>query len=242
MRRSKILRVSTPWFSPARRVEHLILLLLFVTLAATGLAQTFHHADTARQLIYAVGGIDVLRSIHHWAGVALVALLALHVVVAVTGIAARGWRPSMLVSLQDWRDVAQNVRFYLGLAANPAACDRYDYKQKFTYWTVLAGIALMALTGFMLWFPMETTGLLPASVIPLAASLHSHYALVILLVLAVWHVYDSVFSPDVFPLNTSIFTGRMTRRRMQALHPRELERLDAQDGAAPGRPQAPAGH
>ena len=93
----------------------------------------------------------------------------------------------MLVSLQDGRDVAQNVRFYLGLAASPAACDRYDYKQKFTYWAVLVGIALMALTGFMLWFPMETAGLLPAPIIPLAASLHSHYALVILLVVAVWH-------------------------------------------------------
>lgn len=72
-----------------------------------------------------------------------------------------------------------------------------------------------------------------------AASLHARHALAILLVVAVWHVYDSVFSPGVFPLNTSIFTGRMTRRRMQALHPRELQRLEGGEEEAPGTAQGP---
>lgn len=223
-------------FHAGRVVEHLALMLLFLVLAATGLAQKFHGTGIAQSLLALLGGLDVARILHHWAGAALAVLLLQHLVIAGTGIAARGWRASMLVSLQDLRDVARNVRYYLGLCNAPARCDRYSYKQKFTYWSVLLGGLVMALSGFVLWFPIEAARLVPAAVIPLAAAVHSHHALVLLVVVALWHVYDAIFSPEIFPLNTSIFTGRMTRARMRRLHPRELERLDAGEDGSRGRP------
>ncbi len=97
----------------------------------------------------------------------------------------------------------------------------------------------MVLSGFILWFPVTAARFLPGQGIALAASLHSQHALVLFVLVAVWHVYDSVFSPDVFPLNTSIFTGSMSRKRMRALHPRELQRLDDDGSGPPGGPAAP---
>lgn len=226
-------------FAVTRVVEHLVLVLLFLGLAVTGLAQKFHAADVSQWLFAAFDGIDRIRRFHHYAGLALVALLATHVAINALGFAVRGWRLSMLVSWQDLRDVAHNIRYYLGLERQPAACDRYDYKQKFTYWLVLAGGLIMVLTGLVLWFPVAAARYLPGEGIALAAMLHSHQALVIILLVAVWHVYDSVFSPDVFPLDTSMLTGRMTRARMRRLHPRELEERSRAGQAGPGRDRRP---
>lgn len=44
------------------------------------------------------------------------------------------------------------------------------------------------------------------------------------LLIATWHIYDSILSPDVFPLNKSIFTGYMSKKQMQNLHPLQLHK------------------
>jgi len=40
--------------------------------------------------------------------------------------------------------------------------------------------------------------------------------MLIFLMMTVWHIYDSMFSPDVFPLNKSIFTGYSEKKRAMA--------------------------
>ena len=72
---------------------------------------------------------------------------------------------------------------------------------------------IMVLTGLILWFPVTAVRYLPGEAIPVAALMHSKQALVVLLLASAWHIYDSIFSPDVFPLDTSIFTGYTTRVR-----------------------------
>jgi hypothetical protein len=54
---------------------------------------------------------------------------------------------------------------------------------------------------------------LPGEAIVLAAMMHSHQALVVLLLAVGWHIYDAIFSPDAFPLDASIFTGYTTQAR-----------------------------
>jgi cytochrome b subunit of formate dehydrogenase len=200
-------------FPPARIAEHLVLILLVVVLAATGLAQKLHHLAASQWLLSLVGGVEITRSIHHYAGAALAVLLLAHIVTAVYGVTARGWRLSMLISRQDLLDAAQDARYGMGLASRPADRDWYDYKEKFTYWLVLICVVVMVLSGFILWFPIPVASYLPGQAIALASMMHSHQALVVLLLAAGWHIYDAIFSPDVFPLDTSIFTGYTTERR-----------------------------
>jgi formate dehydrogenase subunit gamma len=66
------------------------------------------------------------------------------------------------------------------------------------------------------------TKVMPGEIIPAAKVLHANEALVVFLIIAVWHVYNAIFSPEVFPLDTSIFTGRLSKERMQQEHPLEL--------------------
>jgi len=200
-------------FSAARIAEHLALILLVLLLAATGLAQKFHQVGASQWLFSMIGGVEIARRIHHYAGAALAGLLLLHIATAVFGVTLRGWRLSMLITRQDLLDAAHNTRYGLGLTVRPAERGRYDYKEKFNYWLVLTGVLIMVVSGIILWFPVIAARHLPGEAIALAASMHSHQALVVLLLAAGWHICDAIFSPDVFPLDTSIFTGYTTRAR-----------------------------
>jgi len=213
-------------FSTGRIVEHLVLIAAFVVLATTGLSQKFHYLDVSRWLIINLGGIDAVRLVHRYAGVAFALLAAEHILTAVVGVGLLRWQPSMVVTKKDFLDAAHNVKYYIGLKTSPALCDRYDYKEKFAYWLVLTGGIIMTLTGLALWFPTTVVRFLPGEAVPLAKALHSNEALLIFLLIVVWHKYDSIFSPDVFPLDTSIFTGYISRERMLKQHPLELARRE----------------
>jgi hypothetical protein len=81
----------------------------------------------------------------------------------------------------------------------------------------------------ILWFPMTITHVLPGELIPVSKALHTNEALLIFIMIAVWHIYNSIFSPEVFPLDTSILTGKITRERMVLEHPLELARIEGVD-------------
>jgi len=213
-------------FSTWRIVEHWVLIITFLILAITGLAQKFHTVEVSRWIIDFLGGIGRSRLIHHSAGVVFILLLFEHIIATSAGILSGKWSPSMLISIKDFQDALSNVKYYLGIENRPAQCDRFDYKEKFVYWLVLVGGMQMAATGLMLWFPVFTAHYLPGQFIPAAKVMHSNEAMLIFLLVAIWHIYDSLFSPEVFPIDTSIFTGYIVRKRMRASHPLELVRID----------------
>ena len=121
------------------------------------------------------------------------------------------------------QDALQNVRYYLGLDDHPAQCGRYTYKEKCIYWLVLIGGIQMIISGLVLWFPVIATQYLPGMFIPISKMVHTSEAMMIFLLVVTWHIYDSVLSPDVFPLNKSIFTGDMGIKQMKLLHPLEMQ-------------------
>jgi formate dehydrogenase gamma subunit len=223
-------------FSRLRIFEHWMIVLSTLILFATGLSQRFWHLDFSQWLILKMGGIDNVRWIHRYAGVFFSLGLLLNVVVAVAGVVRGRWSPSMFITRKDFTDAVENVKYYFGLDDHPAKCDRYDYMEKFEYWTILMGGFLMILTGTVLWFPILVTKILPGEIIPAAKALHSNEALLIFLINAIWHIINAVLSPEVFPLDTSIFTGRISRERMAREHPIELARLD--EGVPADPPEA----
>jgi len=60
---------------------------------------------------------------------------------------------------------------------------------------------------------------------PLLALLHGRESVVIFLVLFLWHLYDVHFRPEVFPMDWSWITGRISLADLQERHPLEYERL-----------------
>jgi hypothetical protein len=69
------------------------------------------------------------------------------------------------------------------------------------------------------------TRFLPGEFVPAAQLAHSNEGLMALLVVVVWHIYNAHFNPDVFPFDTSIFTGKISLERVRHEHPLEYERV-----------------
>ena len=212
-------------FGPLRLVEHWLNAGTFMLLVITGLSQKFHTYGLSQWVVMIFGGIDTMRLVHRYSGLALALLTAQHVVVASAGILFNKWQPSMVIHLKDFQDAIDNIRYYLGISEHPARCDRYDYKQKFEYWGVVVGGMLMAGTGLVLWFPIVVTRFLPGVTIPIAKALHTNEALLAFLVIIIWHIYNAIFSPEVLPIDTVIFTGKISKKRMIHEHPLEYERM-----------------
>jgi len=212
-------------FSALQRAEHFAVMLIFIVLAVTGFPQKFFDYRWAQVTIGWLGGVDTARWFHRAAGIAFGALLAAHVARLVFGVAVHRTSLSMVPAKRDFRDAIQTLRYYFGTTDRPARFDRFDYRQKFEYWGLLLGSVIVVGTGLVLLYPILTARFLPGEVIPAAYLAHSQEGLMAFLVVIVWHIYNAHLSPDVFPFDTSIFTGRISVERMQHEHPLELQRL-----------------
>ncbi|MEW6739334.1 MAG: formate dehydrogenase subunit gamma [Nitrospirota bacterium] len=213
-------------FSTYRIAEHWIYMATFIVLVVTGLSQKFHSLDISLWLIFHLGGIDYVRLIHRYAGMVFLVVTALHIITGIVCIAAKKWPPSMVINKKDFSDAIHNIRYYLGVETQPAICDRYSYKQKFEYWGVIISAVLMIMTGIILWLPAFLTRFLPGEIIPAAKVMHTNQGFLMFLIIALWHIYNSIFSPEIFPIDKSIFTGSISRDRMLREHPVELARME----------------
>lgn len=212
-------------FSWIQRAEHAAVMLTFTVLALTGFPQKFYDHRWAQVLIGWLGGVDVARWFHRAAGWTFAALLTAHVLRLVVQLTRGTISLSMVPTRQDFRDAVQTLRYYLGVTDKPARFDRFDYRQKFEYWGMLMGSAIVVGTGLVLMFPIATARLLPGEFIPAAYLAHSQEGLMAFLVVIVWHIYNAHLSPEVFPFDKSIFTGEISEERMRHEHPLEFERL-----------------
>jgi|Deesub1362A_J573_1020465.scaffolds.fasta_scaffold27198_1 cytochrome b subunit of formate dehydrogenase len=216
-------------FSTARIIEHYIAILSVSLLIATGLSQKYYYLDISQWFILQMGGIDSVRFVHRFTGLIFIALTVVHILTAMIGVLFLEWRPSILITKKDFHDAVHNIKYYLGMEDCPAPCHRYTYKQKFEYWVILTGAIFMIFSGVVLWIPTTITRYLPGEIIPLAKVMHSNEALLLFLIISIWHVYNSIFSPDVFPLDTAIFTGYISLKRMEKEHPLELAEMLEED-------------
>src|SRR5512135_3914615 len=213
-------------FSTARIVEHWLYMIIFSVLVVTGLSQKYYSSALSQQVMLHFGGIDTVRSIHRYAGFIFSFAITAHIVIAIVGMVFRKWQPSMVITKSDIENAIHNVKYYLGYEQHLAPSGKYDYMQKFEYWGILTGGLIMFTTGIVLWYPLFITRFTSGEIIPAAKVLHSNEALVVILIIALWHTYNAIFSPEVFPLNASIFTGYISRERMMQQHILELARIE----------------
>jgi formate dehydrogenase subunit gamma len=212
-------------FSLRQRIEHFLVMALFLVLALTGFPQKFFDSAWAQWLIVHMGGIDRLRWLHRLAGISFAVVAAAHVAVIVIQAARKQIELSMIPNKKDFSDAIVTLRYYLGLSDQQARFDRYEYRQKFEYWGLIFGGLIMISTGFLLYFPIFWTRFLPGEIIPAANVAHSSEGLLAFLIVIIWHIYNAHLNPDVFPFDTSIFTGRISEERIEKEHPLEYERL-----------------
>lgn len=222
-------------FSVHERLEHLCAMVTFVLLVITGIPQTRPDLGITNWIVGVFGGIGGTRFVHRVLGFLFVALLVAHVGRAIVRAIRYRRLPIMIADRKDFEDGLQIVRHYRFGEPGPRA-GKFDLAAKFEYWGLFLGGVLMTVTGLVLVFPELVTRFVPGLVVAAMRTMHGLEATFAVLVVVLWHSWGVIFRPEVFPLDTSIFTGKITVERLRQEHPLEYERLFPERVAAAEMP------
>ena len=217
-------------FPKYRRLEHIVLIASFTTLALTGLPQKYPTAGISQAFIAILGGIEMVRIIHRIAATLFLLESVYHLVVAGYLLYVKRERATMLPGIKDAVDAWQAFLYNLGLRKEAPKMGRYNFAEKAEYWAMIWGLLVMAVTGFMLWNPIATASVLPGQFIPAAKVAHGGEAVLAVLAIILWHFYNV----HVKMWNSSIWNGQLTRHQMEEEHGLELEAIES-GAAAPVR-------
>ena len=218
-------------FGLLQRIEHIVLLASFTTLAATGLPQKFATVPISQFVIGLFGGIESIRIVHHIAAIILMTLSIYHVVEVLYRVFVKRVSWTMLPVVEDFKHLYHDLLFYFGRRKHKAYYGRYSYAEKAEYLAVVWGTLIMIITGFMMWNPIATTNILPGQTIPAAKVAHGGEAVLAVLAIILWHFYHV----HLRHFNKSMFTGELTRDEMKHEHPAELALIEA--GKTPKEPE-----
>jgi cytochrome b subunit of formate dehydrogenase len=133
---------------------------------------------------------------------------------------------TMLFTRQDLRELVGSIKWFLGRGPRPRY-GRWTYWEKFDYFAVFWGIAVIGSTGLTLWFPEFFTHFFPGWSINVATIIHSDEALLAAGFIFTVHFFNTHLRPERFPMDLVIFTGRMELEEFRRDKPREYEELVA---------------
>ena len=88
------------------------------------------------------------------------------------------------------------------------------------------GVAVIGWSGLVMWSAQWVTHWLPGWVINLAHVIHSDEALLAAGFIFVFHFFHNHFRPEKFPMDTVIFSGRVTEAEMLHERGRQVARLE----------------
>ncbi len=235
-------------FVPFERFLHFLVVTSFLLLTVTGMPLKFYYTDWARVLFDLMGGPDVARSLHHFGALITFLYFGLHL----SQLTLKTWRnrrqlrdattgriswlklrsllfgpDSMIPTFQDWKDFVAHQKWFFGKGQRPQF-DRWTYFEKFDYFAVFWGVFAIGLSGLVLWFPEFFTQFLPGWIINVALIVHSDEALLAAGFIFTIHFFNTHFRLEKFPMDTVIFSGRVSKAEMLHERRRWYDRLVAE--------------
>ncbi len=234
-------------FNPFERLLHMLVVTSFLLLVITGMPLKFYYTDWAKFIFSLFGGAGVARSLHHFGAIITFAYFILHLGELATSLWARRqalrdpitgrmqlsrcWAilfgpDSMVPSLQDWRDFLAHQKWFFGKGPRPQF-DRWTYWERFDYFAVFWGVFMIGVSGMILWFPKFFTLFLPGWAINIAGVIHSDEALLAAGFIFTFHFFNTHFRIEKFPMDTVIFSGRISHTEMLHERKRWYDRLVA---------------
>jgi len=217
-------------FTLGQRYLHGLVIVTFLGLAATGMALRFSEREWAKQMADAIGGFTAVLSLHKLCAVLVTAGFLYHIAeILFRAIIKKEpglfWGPnSMTPQPKDILDLYKMVRWFFWMGPQPEF-DHFAYWEKFDYWAVFWGMAIIGVSGYMMWFGPFFARWVPGYVLNIALLIHGEEALLAVWFIFIIHFFNSHFRPEKFPLDPVIFTGRLTAAEYQHERPLDYSRL-----------------
>jgi cytochrome b subunit of formate dehydrogenase len=219
-------------FSPLQRRLHILVIISFLGLAITGMTLKFSYLGWAQWMSDILGGFESAGYIHRLCALITFFYFGMHIIdiVGKKKKSEKSWfkyitdKESMLPNKTDLKEAIGTLKWFVGLGPRPLY-GRWTYWEKFDYFAVFWGIAIIGTSGLMLWFPEFFTLFLPGWVINVATIIHSDEALLAVAFIFTVHFFNTHFRPDRFPMDTVIFSGRISVDELREDRPREYAEL-----------------
>ncbi|CAB1058943.1 Putative cytochrome C [Olavius sp. associated proteobacterium Delta 1] len=218
-------------FSLAQRLFHFLLMLSFLTQAATGLSRMYIETQWGRSLASIFGGYQWALTIHKWVGIFMLILFGVHLLYIFNKIE---WRrlPRSLKSpdslLPQWSDVRlalQHVGWFFG-RSTPPQFDRWGYWEKFDYWAVFWGMAILGGTGLILAYSLYSTRFIPGWTLNVAFWIHRLEALLAIGHVFIIHFFIAHIRRHSFPMDRAMFEGTVSLDAARQEKPAWIARLE----------------
>jgi cytochrome b subunit of formate dehydrogenase len=234
-------------FRPFERFLHILVVFSFLLLVATGMPLKFYYTGWAQWMVSLFGGLEVTTVLHRVGAIVTFTYMGLHILsmgrrivryrdrfrdpltrrYSLRQLLHVAFGPDIPVpNVQDFRDWWAHQKWFFGRGPRPQF-DRWTYWEKFDYMAVFWGVAVIGLSGLIMWFPVEFTRVLPGWVINVALIIHSDEALLAAGFIFTFHFFNVHFRLEKFPMDTVIFSGRIARSEMLHERKRWYERLAA---------------
>ncbi len=211
------------------RFQHWALAISFIVLVITGFQLKYPDAWWAKLL---VGGdilFDLRSLLHRISGTIMLIMSFYHIYYMIATKRGRQLSKYLLPEKKDMQDLIKNIAYNFGLRSQPPEFGHFSYIEKVEYFALIWGTVIMAVTGLMLWFQELTLLLFSTWVIDLLTVIHLYEAWLATLAIVVWHFYYVIFNPDIYPIDTSMITGKITEEAFRDEH--YLEWLKIQEEA-----------
>ncbi|MFP4529888.1 MAG: cytochrome b/b6 domain-containing protein [Halodesulfurarchaeum sp.] len=191
-------------FSAVQVYFHFLMAAAILVLFLTGTAITFGgHVGW----LYAIFGYQTIVLVHIVAGVTLFASLLYYVIYAITGLATGDVPTAWIPTLDTVREAIRFAKHLFGRGEEPRP-GKYNWIQKSEILIIAVELTVVTLTGLLLTFPGLLLRYRPAFLV--SSDLHAVFAFTLLMGVT-FHLYDTHVLE--FPLDTSIFTGRVSLDR-----------------------------
>jgi cytochrome b subunit of formate dehydrogenase len=221
-------RIEYRRFNVFHRWMHFLVFVSFTVLVFTGMPLKYKDTEWARWFMDLFGGVTAAGVYHRIAAIVTVFYWSAEMLVMIIMVLkARGkmrGRIPLMFNGKDLQDIIGMFAWFFGRGPKPQF-DRYTYWEKFDYLSLVAGTVIIGATGFMMWFPLETTKVLPGYWLNVALVIHSNEALLAMGVIFIFvHFFSAHLKPESFPLDKVIFTGSLPVDHYKAERPLEYAR------------------
>jgi len=179
----------------------------------------------------ALGGPQIAGIIHRTAAAIMLGIFAVHLLY----LAVHLWKvrktfkwfgpDSLVPSWQDLTDIIGMFKWFVAKGPKPLF-DRWTYWERFDYWAVFWGMAIIGGSGLMLAFPTYVAAVLPGWTLNVATLVHGEEAFLAAVFLFTVHFFNNHFRPEKLPPpDVVMFTGSVAIDEFRREHPLQYRRL-----------------
>ena len=218
-------------FGPWWRLAHLVFAISVMTLVLSGMAVLYPDTGWAKVVVGAFGSPKVAALVHRIAAATMLGIFFIHLVYFAIRIGrnplAFDWfgPVSLVPTWKDLDDIVGMFKWFFGRGPRPMF-DRWTYWEKFDYWAVFWGMAVIGGSGLMLALPVLTASFLPGWVFNVAMLVHGEEAILAAVFLFTVHFFNNHFRPDKYPPpDIVMFTGAVPLEEFRREHGLEYQRL-----------------